>query len=105
MDPAEENVYAEGAPEVQPVAPVAGCAADSVTKYPVTAVLSVAVREVIEMVKEDDVEGILKAVTVGGVVSDTGMSVNTALTVVLPVIVLVQVAEVPEHAPPHEVNV
>ena len=42
---------------------------DSVTRYPVTAVLSVAVKVVTGTVKEDEVGGTTKAVTVGAVVS------------------------------------
>ncbi len=41
----------------------------SFTMYPVTPTSSVAVKLVIEMVNDDDVAGMTKAVTVGGVVS------------------------------------
>jgi hypothetical protein len=50
----------------------AGVVADSVSRYPVTPTLSVAVKVVIATVSEVDVTGIVKDETVGGVVSAVG---------------------------------
>jgi hypothetical protein len=49
--------------------PAVGALADSLIQYPVTPIASVAVKEEIETVKEVAVAGIVKAVTVGAVVS------------------------------------
>ena len=57
------------------MAEAAGAVADSVTIYPVTPTLSVAVKVVMETVNEEDVAGMVNPVTVGGVVSAAGGSV------------------------------
>jgi hypothetical protein len=67
--PAVANVYELGAAADQPAAVADGAAADSLTRYPVTATSSVAVRVVIPTVNVDAVTGTVNAVTVGGVVS------------------------------------
>ena len=51
------------------MAVAAGAVADSVMMYPVTPTLSVAVKVVIETVNEEDVAGIVNAVTLGAVAS------------------------------------
>jgi len=54
---------------LQPVAVAVGFVADSFTMYPVTATLSEAVSAVMETVREFAVEGTVKVLTVGRVVS------------------------------------
>ncbi len=61
-----------GAAAVHPVAKAVGLVADSVTLWPVTATLSVAVKAEIGTVNELEVAGMLNVLTVGGVVSDVG---------------------------------
>jgi len=53
--------------ELQPLALDEGVVEISETKYPVTPVLSVPVKLVMETVKDVDVDGMTKAVTVGPV--------------------------------------
>ena len=61
-----------GAVAVQPVAEAAGAVDNSVTMYPVTPTLSVAVRLEIETARELEVVEIVNPVTEGAVVSATG---------------------------------
>ncbi len=61
-----------GGDAVHPAAVAAGLVAESVTRYPVTPTLSVAVNEVTATVRLVEVAGIVNAVTVGGVVSEGG---------------------------------
>ena len=55
-----------GAKKDQPAADADGVVADSVTRYPVTAALSETAKPVIDTVKEVEVDGMVKAITVGG---------------------------------------
>jgi hypothetical protein len=74
--PADVKVNDEGATDVQPEAEASGATDEVVAMYPATpdvtcppTVGSVAVKEVIDTVREDDVEGMVKVETVGIVVS------------------------------------
>jgi hypothetical protein len=69
--------------------------------YPVTPTLSVAVKEVIDTVREDDVEGMVKVETVGAVTS--AEDVNVAVTEVLEETVTLHVLPFDEEQPDHEV--
>jgi hypothetical protein len=67
--PSDATVYVAGAEPVQPGLPAAGGVADSVIRYPVTPMLSVAVKEVIGISRLFDGDVAVKAVTVGAVAS------------------------------------
>ncbi len=70
FEPAVANVYVVGAEPVQVPSPADGVDDVSVRRYPVTAWLSVAVKDETETVRDVEVEGITKAVTFGFVVSE-----------------------------------
>ena len=76
FEPDDENVYEVGAEADQPLYPVDGVVADSFTRYPVTPVASVAVRELIDTVSDDAVAGTVKAVMVGAVESEGAAGVT-----------------------------
>ncbi len=78
FEPEDEKVYEVGADADQPLSPVDGVVADSFTRYPVTPVASVAVRDEIDTVSDDAVAGTVNAVMVGAVESD-GTAGVTAL--------------------------
>ena len=69
MEPAVSKVYVVGADEDQDELLLDGVLDDSVRRYPVTALLSVAVKVLMDIVKEEDVDGISKAVITGLVLS------------------------------------
>lgn len=69
LTPAVAHVYDDGAEADQPAAPGSGAVAVSVTRYPLTARLSVAASAVIGTVRLDAAAGIVKALTTGGVPS------------------------------------
>ena len=69
MEPAVAKVYEAGAEAVQPAAPAAGEVVLSVSMYPVTPMLSVAVKLLIATVRDAAVAGIMKTVIAGAVVS------------------------------------
>ena len=66
-------MYEVGAVADQPLSPADGGVADSFTRYPVTAVLSVAVKAEIGTVRDELVLGRVKEVRVGAVVSEEAL--------------------------------
>ena len=73
--PADEKVNRSGAEALQPVADAAGGEGFSVIRYPITAMLSVAVRAVIGTVRDSVKEGMVNVATVGGVKSFNTLTV------------------------------
>jgi len=71
--PCDVKVWLVCAVPFQPGAIANGVVEVSVTRYPVTPTLSVAENDVIGTVSEVEVDGIVKAVTVGGEVSPAGL--------------------------------
>ena len=105
MAPAVVNVYEVGVETVQPEATADGAVADSVTIYPVTPTLSEAVNDEIGTMRDDAVEGIVKAVTVGEVVSVMRIVVKVEMIDVSELKITVH-EPVPKHPPPlHPVKV
>jgi len=75
LEPVELNPYVAGAEAVQPGADSSGEELDSVMIYPATPTLSVAVKLVIDSVNPLELEGTVKAETVGEMVSVGGGAV------------------------------
>jgi hypothetical protein len=71
LAPALAKVYETGTVADHPLAVADGVVADSLMKYPVTATLSVAVKVAMGTVSVVAVAGMVKAVMVGGVASDS----------------------------------
>ena len=84
LSPCVDNVYVVGALVVHPESLTDGVDDASVTRYPVTATLSVAVNVLIETASVVDVAGIVKAVTAGGVISIGTTIVNTCALLMPP---------------------
>ncbi len=70
LEPEDEKVYEVGADADHPLSPTDGVEDDSFTRYPVTPVASVAVRELMDTVREEAVDGIEKEDTTGAVESE-----------------------------------
>jgi hypothetical protein len=89
------KVYEVGALDVHPAVVEAGAVDDSVSMYPVTPTLSEAVNTIPVIVREDEVDGIVKVPITGLVVSvEITLLVKTALAVMFPLIVNVHVKAV-----------
>jgi len=69
--PSEEKEYEVGAVMFHPELPEVGAEEDSVIIYPVTAILSDAIKLLTETVRDAEVDGIEKEEMVGGLVSVT----------------------------------
>ena len=80
--PADVKVYVVGTVALQPEAEAEGVALVSVSRYPVTATLSVAVKVVMLTESDVAVEGILKLVIVGAVVSPARVIVTVLFRLV-----------------------
>ncbi len=64
-----------GADDVHPESAERGAVLVSVSLYPVTPIVSVAVNDEMETVRDDEVDGMVKEVMEGGVVSETAFDV------------------------------